>query len=155
MISMQRAYQATGLLLLALAVFLGIRAAGLPYYSSLGPGPGFFPLWLCGLLGLFAVAMIVQATFGTPEDAPADVLPDRAGWLRIGAAVAALAATAGLVAVLGFRITTFLFYLVLLPALGSRNPVLIVVLAAIGSFGVHWLFSGMLGLALPAGVLGW
>ena len=42
-----------------------------------------------------------------------------------------------------------------LPALGSRNPILVLVLAGLGSFGVYWLFSGMLGLALPTGPFGW
>jgi hypothetical protein len=50
----RRAYQLSGLAALLVAVFLGYQAAGLTYYTRIGPGPGFFPRWLCGVLALLA-----------------------------------------------------------------------------------------------------
>ena len=40
---MGRAYLITGLLLLALSIVLGSVALQLRYFTSIGPGPGFFP----------------------------------------------------------------------------------------------------------------
>ena len=152
---MRRTYQITGLVLLPLALFLGYHASRLSYYTSIGPGPGFFPVWLCGLLALLAIVMIVQASFGSPEPMPVGFFADRLGVLRIAAAVAGLFATAGLMGVLGFRFTTFAFYVVLLLVLGRRNPIEIAALAAVGSLGVYTLFSQVLSRPLPIGALGW
>jgi putative tricarboxylic transport membrane protein len=152
---MRLSYQIAGLVLLVAALFLGYYSLQLSYYSSIGPGPGFFPTWLSALLVLLALAMIAQATLRPEEPMPADFFADRAGYLRIAVALAGLFATAGLMSVLGFRVTTFVFYAVLLFALGRRNPVEIVALSAVGSLGVHYLFSNMLRQPLPAGPFGW
>ena len=91
---MRLAHRIAGAVLLALALFLGAVAFRLSYYSSLGPGPGFFPLWLCGLLAILALAMIAQATLGGDGPLPVDFFPDRTGALRIAVAILALFATA-------------------------------------------------------------
>src|SRR5262245_48121649 len=115
---MRLTFQITGLVLLPIAAFLGYQAAQLTYSSPMGPGPGFFPIWLCGLLGLLAVALIAQATFGADEPIPADFFAERSGYVRISVAVAGLLATAGLMSVAGFRVTTFVFYVILLTVFG-------------------------------------
>ena len=43
MLSARRAYQLSGLVGLLLTAVLGYQAARLPYYTRIGPGPGFFP----------------------------------------------------------------------------------------------------------------
>ena len=136
-------------------MFLGAVAFRLSYYSSLGPGPGFFPLWLCGLLAILALAMIAQATLGGDGPLPVDFFPDRTGALRIAVAILALFATAATMSLVGFRIGAFVFYVVLLVAFGRRNPLEILALAAIGSFGVYALFSRVLSQPLPTGLFDW
>src|SRR5690606_2124091 len=128
---MRLVYQITGLILLPVALFLGYSALQLSYYTSIGPGPGFFPVWLCGLLAILAIAMVLQASFGKSEPRPADFFTDRPGYLRMAAALLGLFSMAALLGVLGFRITSFIFYIVLLPLLGRRNPLEIIVLATI------------------------
>jgi len=152
---MRLAHRIAGAVLLALALFLGAVAFRLSYYSSLGPGPGFFPLWLCGLLAILALAMIAQATLGGDGPLPVDFFPDRAGALRIAVAIFALFATAATMSLVGFRIGAFVFYVVLLVAFGRRNPLEILALAAIGSFGVYALFSRVLSQPLPTGLFDW
>ena len=152
---MRLAHRIAGAVLLALALFLGAVAFRLSYYSSLGPGPGFFPLWLCGLLAILALAMIAQATLGGDGPLPVDFFPDRTGALRIAVAIFALFATAATMSLVGFRIGAFVFYVVLLVAFGRRNPLEILALAAIGSFGVYALFSRVLSQPLPTGLFDW
>ncbi|MFC7399291.1 tripartite tricarboxylate transporter TctB family protein [Chelatococcus sp. GCM10030263] len=152
---MRLALQITGFILLPVAALLGYTAAQLPYATVMGPGPGFFPLWLCGLLALLAIIMIAQATFGWSPPLPADFFPERSGYLRIIAAIAGLLGIAAGMSQLGFPITAFVFYLVLLTVFGRRNPIEIVVLAAIGSFGVYYLFTKLLSQPLPPGLFSW
>ena len=63
---------------------------------ELGPGPGFFPVWLCGLLALLGTVLFAQATFGPPEKRPADFFAERAGYADIGASLAAVLAAGAL-----------------------------------------------------------
>ena len=71
--TVQRAHQITGVVFLLIAAFLGYHAVKLRYYTPLGPGPGFFPIWLCAILGLLAVTLFFQARLATPEPhGPAD-----------------------------------------------------------------------------------
>ena len=100
------------------AAFVAYQAVHLKLYTPLGPGPGFFPLWLAVALGALAVTLFVQATPGARRLRSAeDCLR------RILAAVAGLLAFAVLLGTLGFVVTAFLFYLALLPILGRRSPI--------------------------------
>ncbi len=154
MTNMRRVYQATGLVLLAIAGALIYGASSMQYYSSLGPGPGFFPLWLSGALAILALAMVVQASLGRPEEAVEDFWPDRAGALRVLGLVLALAgATVGLER-LGFAITTFLMNVLALRLLGQKSVIGTLVTATIASFGVYYFFTKFLSVPLPAGLLG-
>lgn len=148
---MRRVNQSIGVVFILAAALLAWNAAGLVYYSRLGPGPGFFPLWLCGLLAVLSVAVLVQASVTAPEPLPGDFFTTRGNYLRIAAVVLALVAMAFLMRPLGFRLAMLGFFLVMLPLLGRRNPLEIVLLAAVGSFGTYYVFGSLLGLALPVG----
>lgn len=150
-LTMRRAYQITGSLLLGFAVYVGVESLDLRYYSSLGPGPGFFSFWLALILGLLALAMLAQASLGKPEPMPQDFFAARAGYLRMGAVVLALLASALLLERIGFRITMFALYLFLLSTLGSHRLITRVVLALAGSFGVYFVFTQWLSVPLPTG----
>lgn len=149
---MRRVYQLTGLAILLLAVFIGYQAASLRYYTSLGPGPGFFPLWLCVLLGGLALLVLVQASAGTPEPMPKDFVARPISYARIAAIVGGLVAVAALMNVVGFPLTMLAFFLLLLSILARRNVVETIALSIVGSFGIYHLFSDLLGVALPAGL---
>jgi putative tricarboxylic transport membrane protein len=150
---MTRPYQITAAVLLGLSAFLGREALKLSYYSPLGPGPGFFPLWLAVLLAVMGVAMFWQATFRRPEAMPDDFFPDRRGYLRIGAVLAALVWVIALMDLLGFCLVMLVFYGFLLTVLGRQHPLVTGVIAVIGSFGVYYVFVRWLAVALPVGVL--
>lgn len=151
---MKRPYQITGVVLMLVAAFLVRESLRLRYYTPLGPGPGFFPLWLSILLAILAVAMFWQATFGKPEAMPADFYSDRKGYLRIGAVLGALVGVIVLIGPLGFRLVTLGFYLFLLIALGRQHLLLTVIIALAGSFGVYYVFVHWLATPLPIGLFG-
>lgn len=140
------------------ACFLALFAFGvwlsllLPLGDRLGPGPGFFPLWL-GLIGIaLSITLFVQTT-RQPADAIEDRLtPDRPASLRILAVLVLLAAAALALDPLGFRLTAFLFTGLLLPALGIRSLTVIAIFSAISGFGVFHVFYYWLKVPLPIGV---
>jgi len=151
---MKRPYQITSIVLLGMAAFLAREALKLRYYSPLGPGPGFFPVWLAVLLAVLAAAMFWHATFGRPEPMPGDFFPDRTGLLRIGAVVIALLGVVALIESVGFCLVMLAFYSFLLLVLGRQHPVVTGLIAFAGSFGVYYVFVRWLAVSLPVGVFG-
>ena len=151
---MKRPYQVTALVCLSFAVFIGWESYKLKYYLEMGPGPGFFPLWLSGIFGVLAVMMFVHATFGASDPMPEDFFPRRLGYFRIAAILGALTGALLLFEPLGFRLTMFAFFLFLLSALSRHRLIVSVPIAVAGSFGVYHVFTVFLKIPLPIGIFG-
>jgi putative tricarboxylic transport membrane protein len=152
--NMNRAYQITGAVFLLLAAFIARESLELKFYTSNGPGPGFFPFWLSMALGLLAVLMILQATFREPEPMPENFVASRAGYLRAGAIVMALIVTAALLDIVGFPLTMLVTIFFLLFALGRPSLIVTLLVSVAGSFGCFYLFDRWLKVPLPPGFLG-
>ncbi len=151
---MNRLYQYTAVICIFFAAFVAYKSLRLRYYTSMGPGPGFFPLWLAILFALLAVVIFCQATFGASHPLPKDFFATRAGYFRIGAILLSLLGTVALLNPLGFRLTTLGFYVFLLTVLGRHRLIVAVLIALVGSFGVYHVFANMLMIPLPVGMFG-
>ena len=147
--SMRRPYQITGGVFLLLAIFIAWESLELKFYTVIGPGPGFFPFWLGLILGALAVLMIFQATFRQSDPMPADFFASRAGYLRVGAIVLAMAATTALMEVLGFSLTMLGTIFFLLLALGRPSLIVTLLVSMAGSFGCFYVFTQWLRVPLP------
>lgn len=154
MMSMRRTYQITGALLLLFSIFVGYKAMQLRYYTSMGPGPGFFSFWLAIILGVLAIIMLLGATFGRTEPMPKDFFCGRIGYLRIGAINLALVFTILVLEWLGYPITMFAVCAFLISILGRRGITLTLVLSLVSSLGVYYLFDRLLRVPLPKGLFG-
>jgi hypothetical protein len=152
---MTRPHLAAGLAFLLLAAFLGWEASRLSYYSSLGPGAGFFPVWLCVALAVLALGVLASAGRGRLAISDARFWPETPALLRILAVLAGLVFVIALLNTLGFRIAMAIFCVWTMLALGCRGPLQIAVVAILGSIGCKALFVDLLGVALPSGSLGW
>jgi len=153
---MKRAWQIMCLAFVAAAIITLVSSFGYPYKDRLGPGPGFFPVWLSLITGGLSLALFAQVTWSrkTPFTPGSPLPEDRAGTIRIFIILAALAGSLVFLDLLGFRITLF-FFLIFLPfALGMRNWVIALVFSLLGSFGVFHVFYYWLKVPLPMGVLG-
>jgi len=150
----KRPYQVTSIVVMCMATFLAKGSLDLRYYTPLGPGPGFFPLWLSVLLAVLAIAMFWQATFRAPDAMPPDFFADRKGYLRIGVVVVALIGVIAFMEMIGFCLVMLGFYLLLLSALGRQNVVVTGLVAIAGSVGVYYVFVHWLGVPLPVGLFG-
>lgn len=152
--TMKRYYQITGIVLLLVALFVAFESLQLKYYSSLGPGPGFFPLWLSIFLGVLAVMMLLKATLGKSDPMPEDFIPSRTGVIRMGVVALSLIGTTLFIEPIGFSLAMLPMYLVLLYTFGQRSLLTISLVALAGSFGVDYIFVNLLRVPLPKGILG-
>ncbi len=151
---MKRVYQIAGLVLLLFSIYVGLESLSLKYYTSLGPGPGFFPLWLAIIMGTLSVLMLYHATFSESEPLPSDFFASKAGYFRAGAVCASMIWIVITMPLLGFRISMVVLFLWLQLTLGRVNPFVMVVVAALGSWGAFWAFDNMLNVPLPVGMFG-
>ncbi|MCL4371611.1 MAG: tripartite tricarboxylate transporter TctB family protein [Chloroflexi bacterium] len=151
---MKRPYQVTGIVFILFSAFIARESVELKFYTSLGPGPGFFPFWLSVFLGALAAVMLYQATFKPQDPMPADFFANAKGYLRAGAILLALVASVVLMEPLGFRLMMLLFYLFLLFALGRQNILVTIAVALGGSWGVYQVFVEYLKVPLPIGIFG-
>ncbi len=129
-----------------------VEALGLRFYSSLGPGPGFFPLWLAVLLAGLALVMGFRARFRPSEAMADDFIASPQGYARDGAIVVALIWTVVGMERLGFIVTMFVFFFFLLMTLGKQRLFVTVAVAVAGSFGTNVVFDRLLKIPLPGGV---
>jgi putative tricarboxylic transport membrane protein len=151
---MKRPYQITGIVFILFSAFIAWQSLELKFYTSLGPGPGFFPFWLSVFLGLLAANMLYQATFKPQDPMPADFFADAKGYLKVGAILLALVFTVVFMEIIGFRLTMLVFYLFLLFALGRQNVFVTLAVALAGSWGVYQVFVNYLQVPLPVGIFG-
>lgn len=151
---------ATGLFLclFAFALWLGVWGSAplnsrpLPLRDALGPGPGFFPMWLA-IIGLaLGAALLVEVSRqpAGPADAPA-LMPEGGALVRVVGVLLLLGGAALALDPLGFRITAFGFTLLALLALGARSPIVIVPFVLAASIGVFHVFYHWLKVPLPIG----
>ena len=137
-----------------LGIFLAALITSLDYSltDALGPGPGFFPFWL-SLIGAVLTAGILVQEAREPDPGPLE-WPQGPAALQAAAVPVALAVAAALIEPLGYRPTMLIFIAGLLPVLGARSPVGIMLTALAGSFGVFHVFYYWLKVPLPLGTLG-
>ena len=146
---MQRICQTTALCFVALSAYVVWESWNIEYYTKLGPGGGFFPLWLGVVMGGLSLVWLAQVSGrkGSPPDVA--FLPERVGIVQILSTVAALVAMAGFMDFLGFQLTMFLFLAFVLMVLGRQALWMTLIVALLGSVGVYHLFGRYLDVPLP------
>ena len=146
---MKRVNQAAALTFVAFGGLIVWESSKLRYYSTLGPGPGFFPIWLGGVMALLGVLWLVQISAGPSEEVPAGFWPDRRGALRVLAVALSLVFMTLAMGPLGFRLSMFLVLAFLLYALGRQSVLVTAVVSFLGSFGFYYALTAWLGGSLP------
>jgi hypothetical protein len=140
---------------IALGFLMAFDASRMRYYSSLGPGPGFFPLWLGGALTLVSFLWLVQVRRAPAQPEISNLWPGRSGMLRIAGVLGSLAFVAFTIDLIGFRLSMFAMLGFLLLTLGRQRRLVALAVAVAGSFGAYYVFSTWLGVSLPNATLEW
>jgi putative tricarboxylic transport membrane protein len=128
-------------------------AVRLPYVSDVGPGPGFFPLWLGIGLVLFASTLIFTSITslrqGPTKETEAWRLMARSlsGWLALMIAIALLGS-------IGF-VASFIILTIFLTVALERRPALLALGVGVGlAVAFHLIFVVALDVSLPKAVWG-
>ena len=151
--TMKLPYKLTALVLFLVSVLIAYESLQLKYYTTLGPGPGFFPFWLSLCLAALSVLMFYQATSGKSDPRPEDFIESRLGYLRALAICVAWIWAAAMLERLGYRLTMLVFFPFLLLALGRVRWYMIVLITLLGSIVTFYVFTLQLSAPLPVGPL--
>jgi putative tricarboxylic transport membrane protein len=144
---------AVAAILLALAGYIFAASGALPFGTLRMPQTAFFPRTLSGLLAILSLVLLAQTLTERPASlASQKIAAD--GWVRITATLAVLAGFALALETLGFLAATFLLMILLLRAIEPMPWRKVLGVALATALVAYGLFSWLLGIPLPAGILG-
>ncbi len=146
---MRRAEQVVATLCIVLGVSIVWQAWRMEYLTSLGPGPGFFPLWLGLILTGLSGAWLLSVAWCVPAEADRRFFPEWRGLRRILLVLGAIVGVGLAMEFIGFQLAMFAFVAFVLVALGRRSFCLTAIIAGIMSFGVYHSFTRWLDVTLP------
>ncbi|MBS0336933.1 MAG: tripartite tricarboxylate transporter TctB family protein [Proteobacteria bacterium] len=148
----------TGLVFLALSLFLLALTRGLPESTMVPVGAGFYPRIVLGIMAVLSAIMLVRdlrARGGARAPAAAPAQGAGLNYRLVAITFGLFGFYVALLPGLGFRIATFLFVLVLQPVLdpppGWRRWALVFVVALATALFTHLVFEHYLSVLLPRG----
>ncbi|HTF92140.1 MAG TPA: tripartite tricarboxylate transporter TctB family protein [Verrucomicrobiae bacterium] len=144
---------AVAAVLLALAGYIFLAAGTLPFGTMRVPQTAFFPKTLAVLLGIMSVILLARTLAGKEAVSGGEKIETQ-GWIRIAVTLMTLAGFALALERLGFLLTTFLLMISLLRAIEAQKWRKVVVVALATALISYAIFSLLLGVPLPAGLLG-
>jgi putative tricarboxylic transport membrane protein len=152
--SLDKSELIAALLLIALGAFVAIKAWDWPYLTKDGPGPGFFPLWIGGLLVGLSVLLIAlqysdarKAGKAPPATNWKGARPVLVGWVALMVAVALLKPA-------GFAVAYALLAAFLVRVV-FRQSWFAALMVSVVSAAAFWLvFAKLLRVQIPAGPWG-
>jgi len=138
-----------------LAFSLAFAAGALkyyPYWSDTGPGSGFLPVWLGGVMAALAVLLLVRRP--RQADALVDWLPRGEGLRRLLVVLGATVAYVASLHLLGMIIASALYLAFIMRYLGRHTWWLTAAVAGGTALGNWLLFVHWLKVPFPASPLG-
>ena len=143
----------SGACLVAFGIYVISVAAKLPYIADVGPGPGFFPLWLGIGLVLFAAYLMFASVMSSAVEAKSKSQTWKAGGRALAGWSAMMVAIA-LLGSIGFGLSFVILTIFLIVALDHR-PALLAVGVGVGlALAFHLLFVVALDVSLPKAIWG-
>ena len=141
--------QVSGLLLLALALWIGWLNRAFPVGSLSDPGPGYVPLLLAIVFG--GIGLMIAAFGGRSEPLQAIQWPEagRAAVILIACAVATFALER-----IGYRLSIMVFLVFFLGVVERKRPLVVALVAAGFSLGSFYVIGDLLRVPLPRGPWG-
>lgn len=152
---MRKANIIAGIVFLAFSVTIVATSLEMQYYSSIGPGPGFFSFWLSLILSLLSAIWLIQTLMSKPSGEEGRFFPRGKGLFRILSIIGALVLMFSLMDIVGFQLMMFAFLLFLLVALGRVNLWITMAVSVTGSFGLYFVFTKWLDVQLPQSAISW
>ena len=152
---MKKYDQISSLVWLAFAIYICIESSRLSFGSFHNPGPGFLPLLVGLLLGIFSLTAFLQATLSRKPQENIPPWYPRERWRKLIWVLGGLLAYAICFETLGFLISTFLLLVFLFRyGIEPKRWVVAIGASALASFSSYAVFELWLRTQLPRGLLG-
>jgi putative tricarboxylic transport membrane protein len=146
--TMKRVNQLWACILLIFFLFMAYTArTTLRYWTVgaiIGPGPGYFPFWVCMILSGLTLYWLIQITMRPGEPMSKDFVPGRHEGMLILLVFVDMVLFAAIVNFTGFPVAMFIFNMVMVAALGERTPRTIIYYAIFAA-GVTAFFAIVFG----------
>ena len=152
-IDMRRANITVALVFVGVSIFLLFAAGRFNFGTLRVPQTGFFPKTLVIFLLLLSLVLLVQALRQKAVE-PGGVKIATEGWIRIASTLATMIGFALVLEWLGFLLSTFVLMVLLLRAIEAPRWSKVFTVALVTALASYGLFAWLLGVALPAGILG-
>ena len=136
--------QFSGLMLLALALYVGLANREYPLGTLQEPGPGYMPLLLAVFLGVLGLLIVLWGIRSEPLAAMKWTEASRAVVMLVACGVAAFALER-----LGYRVTVIALLVFFLGVLERKRPVAIALVALGFSFASYYVVANLLHVPLP------
>ena len=136
--------QVSGLMLLALAFYVGWANGEYPLGTLQEPGPGYMPLLLAVGLGVLGLLIVLWGIRSEPLAAMRWTEANRAVVILVACGVAAFALER-----LGYRVTVIALLVFFLGVLERKRPVAVALVALGFSFASYYVVSNLLHVPLP------
>lgn len=133
------------------AIFFKI-ASSMQYYSEYGPGPGLLPMWISGILVVLAIVNLVSA-FKRNNTLFSDLLPKGTSLINLCSSIGAFALFIIIVPYVGFVLTSMIMLFILFSRGYSWK--MSIVLSALVTGVVFFVFNSVLSIPLPVNEFGW
>jgi hypothetical protein len=139
-----RSDQFSGLMLLALALYIGWQNRVYPVGTLAEPGPGYMPLLLAIFLGAMGLLTALWGARSAPLAAMQWKEATRAVVILVACGVATLALER-----IGYRLTVIALLVVLLGVLERKSPLMVAIVALGFSFASYYIVGDLLHVPLP------
>jgi putative tricarboxylic transport membrane protein len=140
----------SGIALAALGAYIVGQARQWVYMGEEGPGPGFFPIWYGGAMVVLSLLLVAGAVLKTGGEGK------RVRWSEVGRAMTcwlAFAVSIGLLKIVGFVVAFALLTWFIVSVMYRQSQRKAWSLAIGGALLFHVLFSMVLEIQLPEGML--
>lgn len=151
---MRRADQVTGVIVLVFSLGVMEGSRRLPPSGTFGPGAGFLPFWLGGLMAVLSVMLMVKAIRRPAASPGKPLFPNPLVLLPIFLTVGGLAAYILLLEWMGFLLGTALLTAFLLGIVEREAWSKTVLAAVLNSVALYVIFHLLLGVSLPRNAFG-
>ncbi|MCI2257241.1 tripartite tricarboxylate transporter TctB family protein [Domibacillus sp. DTU_2020_1001157_1_SI_ALB_TIR_016] len=142
-----------GISLLLFSLFMVRESLKYPYYGEYGPGPGLFPLWLSGLMGLFSILFILDSLRKNNKIMFSEVLPKGAALVGVLKVVLSIFLFILISPFLGYIVSSIIVMLILL--MPDFKWKISLSTAASVTIVLYVVFNLILDIPLPTNMLGW
>lgn len=144
-----------GAVLLLMAAALALGNLGMDVIGDGGLlGPQGFGWFVAALATVIGVQLVVSALRRTPERRRSLAAQERTNWRAVGLVMLGIIAFSALIDTVGWLIMATLMFAAVATGLGNRNLLRNLTVGFVMAAVIQIVFSGMLDLNLPSGLLG-